>query len=71
MLLSILLQPQLHGSAGILDELLVYCLPLVVVIIILVRALHRAGNQPLSRERTRGDKETKSDEEDKSSQDHV
>jgi chromate transport protein ChrA len=58
MLLSILLQPQLHGSVGILDELLVYCLPLMVLVIILSIASRRARKQSAPRERTRADKAT-------------
>lgn len=61
MLPSLLLQPLLHGSVGILDEVLLYCLPLVVVIIIVVRALHRVG-QP-SRERKREEKSAPSDDQ--------
>ena len=40
-----------HGSAGILDELLLYCLPLVVAIIILAIASRRARKQQPPRER--------------------
>jgi hypothetical protein len=61
MLLSILLQPQLHGSVGILDELLVYCLPLMVLVIILSIASRRAHKQSPPRDRTRVDRSTVED----------
>jgi hypothetical protein len=46
-------QPLLHGSVGIVDELLTYCLLLVIVIIIVVRTLHRSGQPAFPRERIR------------------
>ena len=42
MLYSLLFTPRFHGPAGILDELLLFCLPLVVVVIILAIASRRA-----------------------------
>lgn len=42
MLLSFFAQPLRHGSAGILDEVLLYCLPLLVLLIILAIASRRA-----------------------------
>ena len=41
-----------HGSVGILDELLLYCLPLVVAILIIAIASRRARKQQPPRERT-------------------
>ncbi len=45
--------PLLHGQVGILDELLVFCLPLVVAAIILVIASSRARKRAIPRERVR------------------
>jgi chromate transport protein ChrA len=50
-----LFQPMLHGSAGILDEVLVYCLPLIVLLIIL-SAVSRRARKRQSRDRIRRDK---------------
>jgi hypothetical protein len=55
MLLSLLHQPLSHGSAGILDEVLVYCLPVLVLLIILSIASRRARNQQPPRDRLRRD----------------
>ncbi len=43
---SPVLNPLLHGQAGILDELLLFGAPLVVVIIILVVATKRSRKNP-------------------------
>ncbi|HSD84968.1 MAG TPA: hypothetical protein VLG46_13965 [Anaerolineae bacterium] len=51
MLYSPLLIPLLHGTAGILDELLLYGAPLVVVVIILAIASRRARQNAPPRER--------------------
>ena len=48
-----LYSPLLHGSVGILDELLLFGAPLVVAIIILVVASRRARAQSQPRERVR------------------
>ena len=56
-----------HGSVGILDELLLYCLPLVVAILIIAIASRRARKQQLPRERT--DKSADSSTENKTSAD--
>ncbi len=50
-----LFSPLYHGSAGILDELLMFGAPLIVVLIILVINSRRARQQqpPRERERTR------------------
>ncbi len=48
-----LFSPLLHGSAGILDELLLFGAPLIVVLIILVINSRRARRQQPPRERTR------------------
>ena len=42
-----------HGSVGILDELLLYCLPLVVAILIIAIASRRTRKQQPPRERKR------------------
>jgi hypothetical protein len=48
-----LLLPLLHGQVGILDELLLFCLPLVVVVIILAIASRRARQKAAPHERVR------------------
>ena len=53
MVYSPLLLPLLHGAAGVLDELLLFCLPLLVVIIILAIASRRARMTATPRERAR------------------
>ncbi len=50
--------PLLHGEVGILDELLLFGAPLVVVIIILAIASRRARKNAPPRERTRPSPET-------------
>ena len=42
MLASALLSPPLHGELGVVDELLLFCLPLVVVLVILATTAQRA-----------------------------
>jgi hypothetical protein len=49
--------PLLHGEIGILDELLLFGAPLVVVIIILTIASRRARKNAKPRERTRSTSE--------------
>jgi hypothetical protein len=44
--------PLLHGEAGILDELLLFGAPLLVVIIILTMAIRRARKKAPARVRT-------------------
>jgi hypothetical protein len=51
MLYSPIFNPLLHGAAGILDELLLFGAPLVVVIIILAIASRRARKNAQPRER--------------------
>ena len=51
MLYSPVFSPLLHGQAGILDELLLFGVPLLVVIIILVMASRRARTNAKPRER--------------------
>jgi hypothetical protein len=51
MLSSPTFMPLLHGAAGILDELLLFGAPLVVVIIILTIASRRARKHAPPRER--------------------
>jgi len=51
MLYSSFFAPLLHGQTGVLDELLLFCLPLVVVIIILAIASRRARQKAAPRER--------------------
>lgn len=50
--------PLLHGEVGILDELLLFGAPLVVVIIILAIASRRARKKAQPRERTRSSSQT-------------
>lgn len=57
MLLSFLAQPLPHGSTGILDEVLLYCMPLLVLLIILSIASRRARSRQLPRDRIRRDQE--------------
>jgi hypothetical protein len=47
--------PLLHGQAGILDELLLFGAPLVVVIVILAMASRRARKNAKPRERASRD----------------
>jgi hypothetical protein len=49
-----------HGSAGILDEVLLYCLPLLVLLIILWIASRRARKRQPPRERIRRDRAAES-----------
>jgi len=42
MLTTILFSPPLHGQAGIADELLLFCLPVVIAIIVLAITSRRA-----------------------------
>jgi cytochrome c-type biogenesis protein CcmH/NrfF len=42
MLVLSLLSPALHGELGVVDELLLFCLPLVVVLVILAVTAQRA-----------------------------
>jgi hypothetical protein len=58
-----------HGSAGILDELLLYCLPLVVAIIIIAIASRRARKQQPPHERARPAKNSDSTTGNKTSAD--
>lgn len=51
MLLSPLFAPPLHGQLGIADELLLFCLPVVIAIIILAVTSQRA-RQKQERSRT-------------------
>jgi hypothetical protein len=53
MLYSPILSPLFHGAVGILDELLLFCLPLVVAVIILAIASRRARKNATPRERVR------------------
>ncbi len=59
MLYSLIFTPQLHGAAGILDELLLFGAPLVVVIIILAIASRRARKNASPRQRTPRDPSTR------------
>ncbi len=64
-----LYSPLLLGSAGILDELLLFGAPLIVAIIILVIASHRARAQNQPRERVRPAKSDPARENDRSAAD--
>ena len=55
MLASPIFIPLLHGEAGLLDEVLLFGAPLVVVIVILIIASRRARNTPAVRTRARSD----------------
>ncbi len=50
--------PLLHGATGILDELLLFGAPIVVVIVILAIASRRARKNAPPRERTRAPSQT-------------
>jgi hypothetical protein len=50
--------PLLHGAAGILDELLLFGVPLAVALIILTIAVRRARKKTLARVRTPHDANT-------------
>ena len=52
MLTITLLSPPLHGQLGVLDELLLFCLPVVIAIIALAMTSQRA-RQKQERTRTR------------------
>jgi hypothetical protein len=58
MLYSPVFAPLPHGEAGMLDELLLFGAPLVVIIIILAIASRRARKKALPRERTRSPAQT-------------
>lgn len=49
-----LFSPLMHGALGILDELLLYCLPLLALIVIISVARRRARQAKL-RDRARRD----------------
>jgi ABC-type cobalt transport system substrate-binding protein len=59
MLYSPVFMPLLHGASGILDELLLICMPLVVVLIILAIASQRARQKAQPRERSARDTTSK------------
>ena len=61
MLHSPLLIPLLHCAAGVLDELLLFCAPLLVVVIILAIASRRARQKAAPRERVRPDSDSPDD----------
>ena len=52
MLKTILLIPPLHGQLGALDEVLLFCLPVVIAILVLAMTSQRA-QQKQERTRTR------------------
>ncbi len=54
MLLSALISPPFHGQLGAADELLVFCLPVVIAIIILSITSRRA-RQKQERDRPRNE----------------
>jgi hypothetical protein len=64
-----LYSPLLHGSVGILDELLLFGAPLIVAIIILVIASRRARAQNPPRERVRPARSDLAPDNKKSAQD--
>jgi cytochrome c-type biogenesis protein CcmH/NrfF len=39
---DVLISPALHGELGVLDELLLFCLPLVVVLVVLALTAQRS-----------------------------
>ena len=51
MFADVLISPALHGELGVLDELLLFCLPLVVVLVVLAVTAQRARRK---QERMRG-----------------
>ena len=46
----VLISPPFHGELGVVDELLLFCLPLVIVLVILAATSQRARRK---QERTR------------------
>ncbi len=64
-----LYSPLLHGSAGVLDELLLFGTPLIVAIIILVIASRRARALDPPRERVRPAKSDPASENDRGAAD--
>lgn len=42
LLANVLFLPSLHGELGVVDELLLFCLPLVVVLVVLAATAQRA-----------------------------
>lgn len=61
MLHSPMLIPLLHGTAGVLDELLLMCAPLLVVVMILAIASRRARQKAAPRERVRPESDSPDD----------
>jgi len=57
---NILFLPSLHGELGVVDELLLFCLPLVVVLVILAATSQRA-RQKQERMRSRADADSHGD----------
>jgi len=53
-----LLSPALHGSLGLLDELLLFCLPVVIAIIVLAVTAQRARQKERIRDRSTEDTKT-------------
>jgi len=50
---NILAAPSQHGSLGVLDEVLLYCLPVIIAFMVLAAAAQRASDKNKARERTR------------------
>lgn len=55
MLTSPVFLPLLHGEAGLLDEVLLFGAPILVLIVILVIASRRSRHKPAARARARSD----------------
>jgi len=55
-LANILFLPSLHGELGVVDELLLFCLPLVVVLVVLaLTAQHTRRKQERMRRQTKAE----------------
>jgi len=53
MLKSLVASPLLHGQLGAVDEILMFCLPVVVAIVVLALSARRARRGEQTRARTR------------------
>ena len=50
-MLNVLFAPPLHGQLGSVDELLLFCLPVIIAIVVLAITSQRARQKDRTRER--------------------